>query len=248
MRSSTTSSTTSSTNSSFRRSFSSPFGRSAATASALAAAVALVAGLGSAACRSSGSSTVTKPGEPPAPTPTEPPTSASPDRGDPADGGARGEPAPPGPAAPPAGGGLSGDAATILAAHNRVRATHCARPLAWSEALAATAQEWASSLRDSGCRFEHSQTAYGENLAAGTRLSAANAVELWYAEEALYNYKKPGFSMKTGHFTQVVWAGSRSLGCGFSECQGMRLWVCHYDPPGNVMSLFPDNVSPPTCK
>ena len=153
----------------------------------------------------------------------------------------------PAPAASP-NAGLSEEATAILAAHNQVRATHCARPLAWSAALAATAQEWANSLRDSGCRFEHSQTAYGENLAAGTRLSAANAVQLWTDEVTHYNYKRPGFSMKTGHFTQVVWSSSRSIGCGYSECQGMRLWVCHYDPPGNVMSLFPENVSPPTCK
>lgn len=145
-------------------------------------------------------------------------------------------------------GGLAGEAQALLDAHNQARATHCARPLAWSEALAATAQEWANSLRDNGCSFEHSKTAYGENLAAGTNLSAANAVALWYDEERLYNYKKPAFSMKTGHFTQVVWAGSRSLGCGSSECQGMRLWVCHYDPPGNVVSTFPANVSQPTCK
>lgn len=144
--------------------------------------------------------------------------------------------------------GASGEADALLAAHNRVRAKHCARPLAWSPALAATAQEWANALRDSGCKFEHSQTAYGENLAAGTRLTGENAVELWYAESEKYSYKKQGFSPATGHFTQVVWAGTRNLGCGFSDCQGMRLWVCHYDPPGNVLSLFPDNVSPATCK
>jgi hypothetical protein len=159
-----------------------------------------------------------------------------------------GEPGGPSEPAGEAGGGPRGESAAILEAHNRVRAKHCARPLVWSEALAATAQEWANSLRDSGCRFEHSQTAYGENLAAGTRLSGENAVELWAAEVSQYDYKKPGFSPRTGHFTQMVWAGSRSLGCGFSECQGMRLWVCHYDPAGNVMTMFRDNVSPPTCK
>lgn len=148
----------------------------------------------------------------------------------------------------PASSGAGSEADAILAAHNQVRAKHCARPLSWSPALAATAQEWANALRDSGCRFEHSQTAYGENLAAGTRLTGTNAVELWYAESSKYNFKKPGFSPATGHFTQVVWAGSKNLGCGFSECQGMRLWVCHYDPPGNVLSLFPDNVVPATCK
>jgi hypothetical protein len=165
-------------------------------------------------------------------------------------GAPEGEPggAPQGEPTAEGGASLNAEAAAILAAHNRVRALHCARPLVWSAALAATAQEWSNSLRDSDCSFEHSQTAYGENLAAGTRLSGENAVELWYAEGEKYNYKKQGFSARTGHFTQVVWAGSRSLGCGFSECQGMRLWVCHYDPAGNVMTLFADNVSPPSCK
>ncbi len=147
----------------------------------------------------------------------------------------------------PAASGAGSEADAILAAHNRARARHCARPLAWSPALAETAQAWADALRDSGCKFEHSQTAYGENLAAGTRLSGENAVALWYDEGGKYNYKRPTFSPATGHFTQVVWAGSKNLGCGFSECQGMRLWVCHYDPPGNVLSLFAENVSPPNC-
>lgn len=148
----------------------------------------------------------------------------------------------------PAGGALPAEAQAILQAHNRQRAQHCARPLAWSADLAATAQTWADALRDNGCAFEHSQTAYGENLAAGTQLSAANAVALWTSESSKYSFQRPGFSMATGHFTQVIWVGTRSVGCGSSECQGMRLWVCHYDPPGNVLSLFPDNVLPPTCK
>lgn len=141
----------------------------------------------------------------------------------------------------------SGEAAAILTAHNRVRARHCARPLVWSEDLAATAQQWADSLRDTGCRFEHSNTGYGENLAAGTRLSAENAVELWAQEAEQYDFRRPSFSSETGHFTQMVWRGTRMIGCGASECRGMRLWVCHYDPPGNVLSLFADNVFAPGC-
>lgn len=159
------------------------------------------------------------------------------------------EPERPAPApAPDAEAALPAHARAILEAHNRVRAQHCARPLTWSDDLARTAQDWATSLRDNGCGFEHSDTAYGENLAAGTDLSPENAVELWYQEASKYSFKRPGFSMATGHFTQMVWLATRSIGCGFSECQGMRLWVCHYDPPGNVLSLFPDNVLPTTCK
>jgi pathogenesis-related protein 1 len=143
---------------------------------------------------------------------------------------------------------LSREAAAILAAHNRLRSAHCARPLRWSDDLAATAQAWADSLRDRGCRFEHSRTAYGENLAAGTSLSADNAVALWAQEGESYSYRRASFSMETGHFTQMVWGATRQIGCGASECQGMRLWVCHYDPPGNVLSLFAENVLPEGCR
>lgn len=136
----------------------------------------------------------------------------------------------------------------LLGAHNRYRAHHCARPLVWSADLARTASDWAAALRDDNCAFQHSQTAYGENLAAGTSLSGAAAVELWYREAEQYNYRKHGFSMATGHFTQMVWAATRAVGCGTARCQGMQLWVCHYDPPGNVLSLFPENVQPASCK
>src|SRR5690242_18692994 len=45
----------------------------------------------------------------------------------------------------------AGDASAIVAAHNRVRAEHCAAPLHWSSELAAVAQKWANHLRDAGC-------------------------------------------------------------------------------------------------
>ncbi len=209
---------------------------------------ALAAGCGSASASGPNGPDLSEPGDPDGARRPQPGQRAPSEEPPASDDAPPAEPARDEPRAQKKPGGLPGDAQALLDAHNQARATHCARPLVWSNALATTAQEWANSLRDNGCGFDHSKTAYGENLAAGTNLSAANAVALWYDEERLYNYKKAAFSMKTGHFTQVVWAGSRSLGCGSSECQGMRLWVCHYDPPGNVVSMFPANVNQPTCK
>ena len=45
-----------------------------------------------------------------------------------------------------------------------------------------------------------------------------------------------GFSESTGHFTQMVWAGTQALGCGSAQCsiggaQG-HLFVCNYSPAG----------------
>ena len=53
-------------------------------------------------------------------------------------------PAPPKPAKPSGGGKLSADSQALLDAHNRVRAKHCAGPLAGSPKLEQAAQQWAS--------------------------------------------------------------------------------------------------------
>jgi uncharacterized protein YkwD len=143
-----------------------------------------------------------------------------------------------------------GDAGALLAAHNRVRADHCAPPLAWSKDLAAIAQRWADHLRDAGCAFEHSRTDYGENLAAGTEgaLDPDGVVAMWYGEIAKYDFRRGGFSMETGHFTQVVWRATARVGCGTSRCNGMQIWVCNYDPPGNVEGEYRENVQPKGCR
>jgi uncharacterized protein YkwD len=138
----------------------------------------------------------------------------------------------------------------ILAAHAARRADHCAPPLAWSDALAASAQRWADHLAESGCQLEHTQSPYGENLAAGTAgtLTPEDVADMWYVESERYDFGRGGFSMDTGHFTQLVWVGSTSLGCATSTCEGMDVWVCNYDPPGNVEGEYRPNVLPTSCR
>ncbi|HEX7699976.1 MAG TPA: CAP domain-containing protein [Kofleriaceae bacterium] len=135
-------------------------------------------------------------------------------------------------------------------AHDRVRAKHCASPLTWSPKLAAVAQKWADSLRDQGCKFGHSGGQYGENLAAGTAgvLDPEATVKMWYDEIAKYKFPDGGFSMETGHFTQVVWRGTTQVGCGHSSCNGNDIWVCNYDPAGNWDGQYRENVLPLGCK
>jgi uncharacterized protein YkwD len=135
-------------------------------------------------------------------------------------------------------------------AHNQYRKEHCAPPLAWSDELARTAQAWADHLKKVGCAFEHSRTRYGENLAGGTSgaLDAAGAVAMWYREVDSYDWKRGGFSMETGHFTQLVWAATRNVGCGMTTCKGLDIIVCNYDPPGNVEGGYRNNVQPKGCK
>jgi pathogenesis-related protein 1 len=140
--------------------------------------------------------------------------------------------------------------AAIVDAHTTRRARHCAPPLEWSDALAQQAQSWADHLAASGCQLAHSQSAYGENLAAGTEgtLSPEDVVEMWYREVSGYRFRSGGFSMETGHFTQLVWVGSQHIGCGATTCGGLDVWVCNYDPPGNVEGQYRENVLPTSCR
>jgi uncharacterized protein YkwD len=135
--------------------------------------------------------------------------------------------------------GVESDPGTLLDAHNTYRAKHCAPPMTWSAEVAASAQKWASQ-----CVTDHDPNSdLGENLAWGTDLSAKEAVSLWYDEVGEYNFSAPGFG-PAGHFTQLVWRGSKQLGCGKAVCRGDVYWVCRYSPPGNVDTEFRANVLP----
>lgn len=160
---------------------------------------------------------------------------------------ARGPAAPP----PPKVSSLGPVESMFLSAHNGHRALHRVPALTWNDTVARSAAAWAA-----GCRFAHeSQATFGENLFGmwgGTAASsnvdmARRAVDAWYAEERDYDYARPGFSGRTGHFTAVVWRATRALGCTVQSCsrQGMTLVVCRYWPPGNVIGQFPQNVVAP---
>ncbi|KAI8067108.1 CAP domain-containing protein [Gongronella butleri] len=141
----------------------------------------------------------------------------------------------------PTNGGSKGssDQQTILAVHNKYRAIHQAPPLKWDNTLANYASNYIGH-----CQFKHSGGPYGENLAMGYG-DWTSVVNAWYDEVKDYSYSNPGFSMATGHFTQVVWKGSTKIGCGFASCNGQKMYSCNYDPPGNYLGEFPQNVLPP---
>jgi len=51
--------------------------------------------------------------------------------------------------------------------------------------------------------------------------------------------------MNTGHFTQLVWKGSKQIGCGASCNNSNKCYVtCNYYPPGNYIGQFASNVFP----
>ena len=68
---------------------------------------------------------------------------------------------------------------------------------------------------------------------------------MWYEEEGKYSYQSASFSTGTGHFTQVVWAGSLQMGAGKAVSKsGAQFVVARYSPAGNVRGQFAENVKP----
>ena len=63
-------------------------------------------------------------------------------------------------------------------------------------------------------------------------------------ERTKYSWANPGFSMATGHFTQVVWKATTDVGCGWARCVFGTFLVCNYKGPGNYEGRFPENVLP----
>ena len=118
--------------------------------------------------------------------------------------------------------------------------------LSWNAALATQAQNYANN-----CNYAHSGMAgVGENIYAGAvssgfpsnvEIAAAND---WLSEQSGYNYAANTCSIsQCGHYTQMVWRSTTSVGCGIRQCTtnspfqppftNWTFVVCQYSPPGN---------------
>merc|ERR1719265_125557 len=182
-----------------------------------------------------------KPAPKPAPKPTPAPTPKPPTP----------RPTPPTPRpTPPAPSGprpSDSNLANVLDAHNKYRCMHGVPLFKWNPAIAAKAKQWA---QQTGGAMRHSPGSFrkgvggfsylGENLASGA--TGANGVKMWYDEIKYTNGGRiNSFTMKTGHYTQVVCKATTDLGCAVNG----RLLVCMYGVGGNMRGEFTENVNGP---
>lgn len=110
------------------------------------------------------------------------------------------------------------------------------------------AKTWAKNIADARECKHSPDSEFGENVycqSGGSIPTCDRVVKLWYDEVKDYDYDNPGYSKKTGHFTQVVWKNSTGLGCGCSRNGALTFVICNYSPRGNVIGQFRENVLKP---
>jgi len=157
-------------------------------------------------------------------------------------------------------------------AHNKYRGLEKAADemkVKWNDGLASRAQQWADK-----CEWEHGLTKdcdgnpAGQNMwvKAGSRgypsVDMHSVVKSWADEKSFYHYStdKCQRGKMCGHYTQVVWAKSREVGCGAKQCKKLKVdgktWtnavivVCDYSPAGNYKNKkpFTKGVSCSACE
>lgn len=137
----------------------------------------------------------------------------------------------------------SQDRAKILSLMNSVRAKHSASRLTWSNMVASSAQSSANSCSSNHNMDELYRKNYGEDMYWWNGpLNWPNAISAWTSEAKYYNFGNGGFSGATGHFTQIVWRATKSVGCGYNSCGGNAIYSCRFWPAGNVIGQFQQQV------
>lgn len=140
----------------------------------------------------------------------------------------------------------------VLGMHNEERESLGLDPLGWDDSLAADAARYARQMAQTGL-FRHSSK---------TSRAVPSGENLWMGPRRLYDYavmigafldEKPllrrsgqlpdisttGRWEDVGHYTQIIWRGTRKVGCALAEGQNDDYLVCRYFPAGNVFGQGP---------
>lgn len=146
----------------------------------------------------------------------------------------------------------------IINTHNTYRAQEGASNMmlqTYSDEMARVAQGYANKcIWGHGDLYDCEGNRLGQNLFVISNangypaLNTTYVVAAWYGEKAYYTQSSqacnPPPGGECGHYTQVAWARSGQVGCGFAQCPTMNVggstWknalfvVCDYTQPGNV--------------
>ena len=135
--------------------------------------------------------------------------------------------------------------ARLLAAHNLERSAYGLQALQWDADLAGHAGEWAEELAAVD-DIEHApgdaDDPQGENLWLGTKgaFVPEEMVGMWIEEKKHYRPAPIPMNSTTGrfedvgHYTQVMWRETGTVGCAVAEGDEYEILVCRYRQAGNI--------------
>ncbi len=143
-----------------------------------------------------------------------------------------------------------------LARHNELRALHGCPPLLMSTEMCHYAQEWADHLAHHDSHAHRTGRSYGENIywkmTPSLTVAGQEPVDSWYEEIELYDRAwyalpspPPGSYKASGHYTQLIWKGTTKLGVGLALNGTTFYVVANYEPHGNFVGRYRENVPPP---
>ncbi|XP_066581965.1 venom allergen 5-like [Prorops nasuta] len=126
-------------------------------------------------------------------------------------------------------------------------------PLKWNFEAAEIAQTWANQCdyNNDGCRNLENNVLVGQNIGYSSSKKEQHIVNSWFNEVNNFNPKLiNSFENNEGsnytHYTQLVWANTKEIGCGFvsydepfekdlTDIVTVYYLVCNYVPAGNVI-------------
>lgn len=166
------------------------------------------------------------------------------------------------------------DATVIVDAHNEYRKRIAngevsgqprginLKRMKYDEKLAAEAQKIANTCEFAHKHVEDGRWTVGQNLyieystAPSKTANWKKAVESWFNEQEYYKYGPccEHGPEQTGHYTQVVWADTEYVGCGYAYYDSKdffkyhKLFVCNYGPAGNYIGQLPYQSGKSGCE
>jgi len=137
---------------------------------------------------------------------------------------------------------------SILQHHAIFRSELHLPSLTWSAELASDALVWATHLAKVN-KGEHDPAVRGkegENIWWGTAgaYGPGEMVDFWASERKDFVYGvfpdcRTSHSAVVGHYTQMIWKNTQSVGCALVSNGKMDYLVCRYAVPGNILGEKP---------
>ena len=136
----------------------------------------------------------------------------------------------------------------IIDFHNKLRQEHKSPKIKENEELNDMASAYVESLINNKNVNNHLNQYNGQIVGEIIIISKSSKLEDILKkisdEKKDYDFKSKKFSIKSSHFTQVIWKGTSDIGFGFYTDKDSKIHyiVLLYYPAGNILGDFSENI------